>query len=75
MTPADRAEIVWLNIDRKKRGWQIRLYIGEEVIKYRPPVAATDPSASEESLRSAAVEAARLDGYDLNPAAVTIQRT
>ncbi len=73
MTPADRAEIVWQEADRKKRGWQIRLYVGEEVIKYRPG-DATDRAAPDDLLRSAAVDAARLDGYELNPAAVSIQR-
>ena len=72
MTRADRAEVVWVDADRKKRGWQIRLYVGEEVIKYRPP--DPDRAAPDDALRSAAVDAARLDGYELNPAAVTIQR-
>ncbi|HZT32878.1 MAG TPA: hypothetical protein VFA33_23530 [Bryobacteraceae bacterium] len=74
MTPADRAEIVWMEQDRKKRGWQIRLWVGEEVIKYRPPEPAPGREADEELLRSATVEAARLDGFELNPDAVTIHR-
>lgn len=74
MMPADRAEVVWNEQNGKKRGWLIRLWIGEEVIKYRPPDPAPGREADDDMLRSAAVAAARFDNYELNPATVTIKR-
>ena len=69
MTKADKAQVSW---DPQKKKWQIRITIGEEVIKR--PAADKSPDANEEVLRSTAVQTAMDEGYELDPANVTISR-
>jgi hypothetical protein len=71
MTKADRAEVRW---DLQKKRWQIRIQVGEEVIKRAAPGSKPAHDAGDEVLRSMALETARGDGYELDPAAVTIAR-
>ena len=71
MIKADRAEIMW---DAQKKNWRIRIQIGEEVVKRPSPAGKTGRDAADETLRSLAVQAARDDGYDLDPATVVIAR-
>jgi hypothetical protein len=68
MTKADNAQVTW---DPQKKGWVIRIRIGEEVIK-RPSKSSSD--TSEELLRSTAVQVALDEGYELDPAKVAISR-
>ncbi len=72
MARADRAEVVWGDREHKK-GWVIRIQIGAEVIK-RPPPKGVGHDADEAAVRAMAVEAARNDGYELDPGAVAIRR-
>jgi ATP phosphoribosyltransferase regulatory subunit HisZ len=74
MTPANSAEVVWQNHDKKHRGWTVHLQVGAEVIKYPAPHPGPDHSAADAELISLAVNAARDDGYELNPTAVKITR-
>ena len=71
LAPAQSAEVVWQE-DKKHKGWTVHLHIGEEVIKYPHPDAARDTADAD--LIAMAVQDARNDSYELNPAAVTIKR-
>jgi hypothetical protein len=77
MTPAERApagsaEVVWQDHDKKHKGWSVHLHVGEEVIKYPHPEA--DRGTGDTELVSLAVQDAKDDGYELNPAAVKVIR-
>lgn len=71
LAPASSAELVWQE-DKKHKGWTVHLHIGAEVIKYPHRDSGRDTADTE--LISLAVEDARNDGYELNPAAVKITR-
>jgi predicted GNAT family acetyltransferase len=71
LAPAQSAEVLW-HEDKKHKGWTVHLHIGEEVIKYSHPDA--DRGTGDAELVSLAVQDARDDGYELNPAAVKITR-
>jgi hypothetical protein len=72
LAPAGSAEVVWQDRDKKHKGWTVHLHIGSEVIKYQHPDAMRDTGDSE--LAALAVEDAKGDGYELNPAAVKVTR-
>jgi hypothetical protein len=72
LAPAQSAEVVWQDRDRKHRGWSVHLHVGAEVVKYPHPNA--DKSAGDAELVSLAVADAKSDGYELNPAAVKVMR-
>jgi hypothetical protein len=72
MTRADRAEVVWGDRDRK--GWVVRIHAGAEVIKRPPARRGLAHDAEEAAIRAMALETARDDGYDLDPAAISISR-
>lgn len=71
LAPAQSAEVVWSDNDKKHKGWTAHLHVGAEVIKYHLP---PDQNAADAELVSLAVQAALEDGYGLNPAAVTVKR-
>ena len=71
LAPAQSAELAWQE-DKKHKGWTVHLHIGAEVIKYPHPDASRD--TPDDQLISMAVEDARNDGYELNPASVKIAR-
>jgi len=66
---ATKASVDW---DAHKKQWHVRVQIGEEVIKR--PLDKTAQDASEEALRSKAVETAKDEGYDVDPASIAIVR-
>ena len=68
MTKAAQAQVNW---DSQKKSWQVRIQIGEEVIK-RPAKAPAD--AADETLRSLAVTLVKDEGYEIDPSQVTIVR-
>jgi hypothetical protein len=72
LAPAGSAEVVWQDRDKKHKGWTVHLHIGSEVIKYPHP--DSDRGTGDAELVSLAVEDARNDGYELNPAAVKVTR-
>lgn len=72
LAPAQSAEVVWQDRDKKHKGWTVHLHIGAEVIKYPHPDSGKD--AGDAELVSLAVEDAHSDGYELNPAAVKVLR-
>jgi hypothetical protein len=63
---ADQAEVSW---DEKEKQWVVRIKIGEEVIRRRSKSAKnTDKGA----LQALAVQLAKDEGYDLEPAKVNV---
>jgi len=71
LAPAQSAEIVWQEHEKKHKGWNAHVHVGAEVIKYHLP---PDRGAADSELISAAVQAAHDDGYELNPASVKVTR-
>jgi hypothetical protein len=67
-----KAEKTTVNWDPAKKQWHVRLQIGEEVIKRT--LAKTPQDASDDVLRSQAVETAKDEGYEIDAAQVAIQR-
>jgi len=66
MMVADRVDVSW---DPEKSKWLVRITSGEEVIRRHFGAAK---NADEQTLRSAALQTARDEGYDA--LAVNIQR-
>ena len=64
---AERAEVSW---DSEKSKWQVRIHVGDEVIRrhWKGPKDA-DP----ETLRTNAVSTAKDEGYDLAGDKVAVQ--
>ena len=69
MLKAEKATVNW---DPAKKQWHVRVQIGEEVIKRA--LSKTPQDASEDVLRSRAVETAKDEGYEVDSAQVAIQR-
>ena len=65
---ADRVEVSW---DTNKSKWLIRIETGEEVIRRHCDLAR---SADEASLRAAAEQTVRDEGYDPGTGQITIRR-
>jgi len=68
---ADGAEVSW---DKNKNQWLVRIKAGEEVMKRALPGQKSASAATDERLRSLAVQMAQDDGYELDTATVTIAR-
>lgn len=68
MQQIDSAELSW---DTDARKWLLRMKIGEEVIRRKCPASK---DAGEAELTALAEQTARDDGYDLDPARITIVR-
>src|SRR5258708_27820566 len=66
--PADRVEVSW---DPGKSKWLVRMQSGEEVIRR---YCDAPKSADEQTLRAAAEKTVRDEGYQPNPAGITIPR-
>ena len=67
---ADRAVVSW---DAQKKAWRVRIQVGEEIIK-RPCDSKVRRDATDEALRTLALETARADGYELQAGSVAIER-
>jgi hypothetical protein len=63
---ADQAHISW---DEKSKQWLVRIKVGEEVIRRHSKSAK---NADEQTLRSLAVQVAQEEGYELEPAKVSV---
>jgi hypothetical protein len=63
---ADRAELTW---DDKKSQWLARIVIGEEVIRRH---LKSKKDADKQTLETLAVQTASDEGYELDPAKVTV---
>ena len=71
MTKADKATVLW---DPEKKAWRVRIQIGEEIIKRPASGKKLARDVAEDTLRAAAIETAHADGYEIDPATVTITR-
>lgn len=68
MIKANDAKVEW-NGDKKH--WQVVIHMGSEVI--RRHCEKTPRDAPESTLRALAVSTAKDEGYDLDPATVSVQ--
>ncbi|HEV8492972.1 MAG TPA: hypothetical protein VGR76_11915 [Candidatus Angelobacter sp.] len=66
---ADRAEVSW---DSEKTKWVVRITVGEEVIRRYCDLPR---SAGENDLRAAAQTTLKDEGYELDGAAITVQKS
>ena len=71
MMKADSATVNW---DPDKKIWRVRIQVGEEVLKRPASGRKLARDAADDVLRSAAVETARADGYEIDSTAVAIVR-
>ena len=62
------------NIDwnPKDKRWQVHIHVGSEAI--RRPLPKSPQDTSDDTLRSAAVETVKSEGYEVEPGQVTIAR-
>ncbi|HYL67914.1 MAG TPA: hypothetical protein VEX69_02015 [Candidatus Limnocylindria bacterium] len=65
---ADRVELTW---DQAKSNWLIRIISGEEVIRRR---FQARKDADDKTLLTTAQQEVRDEGYEADPAQVTIRR-
>jgi hypothetical protein len=65
---ADRVEVSW---DGGKKSWLVRIESGEEVIRRYCKEAQ---NVDEAKLRSAALQTAKDEGYEVDAGAVTIKK-
>jgi hypothetical protein len=70
MLKTQNVSVEW---DSKKKGWIVRIQIGEEIIR-RPLGKRLPQGAEDHALRDAAVETAKDDGYEVTMEAVTVGR-
>ena len=61
-----------VDFDPRDKHWHVRIQVGEEVIKRR--LDSTDRDAGADTVRTQAVAAAKDEGYEVDPATVTINR-
>ena len=66
---ASSANVDWSPKDNR---WHVHIQVGAEVIKRPLPDCVQD--SSDETLRSVAVDTAKAEGYEIEPAQVTIAR-
>ncbi len=64
---ADKAEVSW---DTAKSKWLVRIQSGDEVMRRHCDIPK---SASDQQLRDAAQKTVRDDGYDIDPASITVR--
>jgi len=65
---ADRIEVSW---DANKSNWVVRIQSGEEVIRRHCDLPR---NADEQALRTAAQKTVQDEGYELDSAAISVQR-
>jgi hypothetical protein len=64
----DRVEVLW---DAAKSKWLVRIETGEEVIRRH---CDAPKNADDEALRSAVQKTVEDEGYELDPASISIRR-
>jgi hypothetical protein len=66
-----RADLVEMSWDQSKSKWLVRIANGEEVIRRYCDLAK---DADEATLRNAAIKTVGDEGYEVDPALVTVKR-
>ena len=66
---AGRVEVSW---DNQKNKWLVRIIVGEEVIRR---YCNDSKNVDNETLRASALKTAREEGYEIDPANVTVATT
>ena len=69
LVQASSANVDW---DTKDKKWHVRIHVGAEVI--RRPLPKSPHDAGEDTLRAAAVETAKGEGYEVAPDKVAVAR-
>ncbi len=69
MVRADKAEVFW---EEQKKGWVVRIQVGEEVIRRTCKDGKRD--LADDNLRELAVKTAQEEGYQLAPDSVAVKR-
>jgi hypothetical protein len=69
MMRANEAKVEW---NAAKKVWQVVIQVGAEVI--RRPCPKNKQDAADADLRSVAVETAKDEGYEIDPAQVAVVR-
>lgn len=69
MNRTGEAKVEW---NAAKKQWQVVIQVGAEVI--RRPCPKSPQDAAEADLRNVAVQTARDEGYDVDPASVEVVR-
>jgi hypothetical protein len=69
MIRANEAKVEW---NAAKKQWQVVITVGAEVI--RRPCPKNPQDAADADLRSVAVQTAKDEGYDVDPAAIVVAR-
>lgn len=67
MLKADRVKVEW---NSGKKRWEIRIIVGEEVIKR--PIDQRVADTGEAALKQLAIATARDEGYEISPDAVDV---
>ena len=67
MLRANNARVDW---DEAKKRWEVHIQIGAEVIKR--PMSKCAADSGENVLRDVAIQTAKDEGYEIDPAAVTV---
>ncbi len=65
-----RANNARVEFDQTHKRWEVHIHVGAEVIKR--PIAKSAAESGEAVLKEMAVQTAKDEGYDLDPAAVTV---
>lgn len=68
MMRANNARVEW---DQARKRWEVHIYVGAEVIKR--PISKATADSGDEALRSVAIETAKDEGYEVDPANVSIE--
>ena len=70
MLRADHASVGW---SPEKKRWEVRIQVGAEVMKRQ--ISPPRGESGEEALKAKAVEIAKDEGYDLDPANVAVEQS
>jgi hypothetical protein len=68
MLRANNARVEW---DNARKRWEVHIEVGAEVIKR--PISDSEAHSGELALKDLAIKTARDEGYEVDPANVTVQ--
>jgi hypothetical protein len=65
-----RANNARVEFDKTHNRWEVHIYVGAEVIKR--PITKTEAESGEAALKTLAIQTAKDEGYDVDPASVSV---